>query len=194
MALETPPAENYSFKGFFLTKVESKTLEDTHWLSTEGPLAASWASVMINEQSWPAIPLLAGLWGRRWSLVMVRVALAGWPLSGDASRMPPFISEPFELPCWASRSWPPAKCMKGKKTKVNKNIQSRCEELKCCSALWDKRKETWNYFQRFAQSFSPCTCLFFQPPPVSDKQFYQQNTLKAVSAGKESGAAESYLL
>lgn len=57
-------------------------------------------------QSWPAIPLLAGLWGRRWSLVMVKVALVGWPLSGDASLMLPLISAPLGLLCWASRSWP----------------------------------------------------------------------------------------
>lgn len=50
--------------------------------------------------------MLAGLWGRRWSLVIVRVALVGWLLSGDASLMLPFSSAPLAWLCCGSRSWP----------------------------------------------------------------------------------------
>lgn len=58
------------------------------------------------HQFWPAIAVLVGLWGRRCSLLMVRVALDGWPPSGDARRMLPFISPPLALLCWVRRSWP----------------------------------------------------------------------------------------
>lgn len=54
----------------------------------------------------PANPVLAGLWGRSWSLVIVRVALVGWLFSGDASLMPLFSSVLLGLLCWGSRSWP----------------------------------------------------------------------------------------
>jgi len=35
---------------------------------------------------------------------MVRVALVGWLVSGDASLMLPVISAPFGLLCWGSKS------------------------------------------------------------------------------------------